>query len=158
MVETLLQIEHMTIGDLPDVIALEKAVFSRPKPPEVFEHDINVYYVARRENKLAGYIGIEHVLDEAHIINLAVNPACRRQGIGEAMVRHVLQNAKSFFLEVRKSNAAAVKLYEKIGFQVIDERKNYYVDNQEDALVMLYVAVEINPKSQIPNPNMVILR
>jgi ribosomal-protein-alanine N-acetyltransferase len=154
----MLQIEHMTIGDLPDVIALEKAVFSNPKPPEVFEHDINIYYVARIEGKLAGYIGIEHVLDEAHIINLAVNPALQRQGIGEAMARHVLKDAKSFFLEVRRSNTAAIKLYEKIGFQVIDERKNYYADNQEDALVMLYVAVEIKPKAQIPNPNMVILR
>ncbi|MFA4858532.1 MAG: ribosomal protein S18-alanine N-acetyltransferase [Candidatus Margulisiibacteriota bacterium] len=137
----MLQIEHMTVGDLADVIALEKAVFPNPKPPEVFEHDINVYYVARFDGKLAGYIGIEHVLDEAHIINLAVNPLYRRRGIAAALVQHVLKDAKSFFLEVRKSNTAAIKLYEKIGFQVIDERKNYYADNQEDALVMLYVAV-----------------
>ena len=131
----------MTIGDLPQVITLENQVFSHPKPPEVFEHDLNVYYVAKVGEKVIGYIGIEHVLDEAHIINLAVDPRCQRRGVGTTLVKHVLNNAKSFFLEVRKSNKAAVKMYEKLGFQVIDERKNYYADNSEAALVMLHVAL-----------------
>ena len=131
----------MTIGDLPQVIALENQVFANPKPPEVFEHDLHIYYVARESKMVAGYIGIEHILDEVHIVNLAVHPAYRRRGIAMTLVRSVLKSAKSFFLEVRKSNVAAIKLYEKMGFRVIDERKNYYADNGEDALVMLYVAL-----------------
>lgn len=139
-VKTKIQIEHMTIGDLPQVIALENQVFSNPKPPRVFEHDLNVYYVAKAGAKVIGYIGIEHVLDEAHIINIAVDPKCQRRGVGTALVKYVLKNAKSFFLEVRKSNQAAVKMYENLGFHIIDERKNYYADNGENALVMLLVA------------------
>ena len=130
----------MTIGDLPQVITLENKVFSHPKPPEVFEHDLNVYYVAKINEHVVGYIGIEHVLDEAHIINIAVHPEFLRRGIATQLVKYVLKDAHSFFLEVRKSNTAAVKMYEKLRFSVIDERKNYYADNGEAALVMLHVA------------------
>ncbi|MBU0687463.1 MAG: ribosomal protein S18-alanine N-acetyltransferase [Candidatus Margulisbacteria bacterium] len=137
-----LKIEHMSVGDLPQVIALENQIFSNPKPARVFEHDMNIYYAAKFGEKVVGYIGVEHILDEAHIINIAVHPDFRRQGIASALVKNILGSAKSFFLEVRKSNIPAQKMYEKHGFHVIDERKKYYVDNEEDALVMLLVSTK----------------
>lgn len=99
------------------------------------------------EGKLVGYGGVWLVIDEAHITTVAVDDSKRRQGIGERLMRELLSRAKArgtvcSTLEVRAGNAAAVHLYEKLGYTTTARRKSYYPDNNEDALVMWLHAME----------------
>lgn len=128
-------ITPMKDKDIPAVVEIEKDSFRFPKPEAIFREDEHKYLVARDENQIVGYIGIEKVLDEVHIINMAVHPAYRSQGIGKRLMQHVLNDEEVFFLEVRVSNETAKKVYEKYGFKVINTRKQYYSDG-EDAYVM----------------------
>ena len=121
--------------DIPAVVEIEKLSFLFPKPESVFLEDEHKYLVARDEIRIAGYIGIEKVLDEVHIINMAVHPDYRGQGIGKRLMQHVLNDEEVFFLEVRVSNENAKSIYEKYGFKVLNVRKGYYADG-EDAFVM----------------------
>jgi [ribosomal protein S18]-alanine N-acetyltransferase len=121
--------------DIPAVVEIEKLSFRFPKPESVFREDEHKYLVAKDEEKVIGYIGIEKVLDETHIINMAIDPGYRGLGIGNRLMQHVLNDEDVFFLEVRVSNENAKRVYEKYGFQVISTRKCYYADG-EDALVM----------------------
>ncbi|MBN1485487.1 MAG: ribosomal protein S18-alanine N-acetyltransferase [Chloroflexia bacterium] len=89
---------------------------------------------------LLGYAGLQVLLDEGHVMNLAVHPGYRRRGIGELLLLHLFKEAKKrgaerLTLEVRVSNLAAQALYEKYGFQESGRRKRYYGDG-EDALIM----------------------
>jgi ribosomal-protein-alanine N-acetyltransferase len=128
-------ITPMQDKDIPVVVEIEKLSFKFPKPESIFREDEHKYLVARDENKIAGYIGIEKILDETHIINMAVHPDYRGAGIGKRLMQHVLNDEDVFFLEVRASNETAKKMYEKYGFSVISTRKAYYADG-EDAYVM----------------------
>ncbi|MDP2916674.1 MAG: ribosomal protein S18-alanine N-acetyltransferase [Dehalococcoidia bacterium] len=90
---------------------------------------------------IMGFIGIWMMADEAHIINIAVREQCRQQGLGELLLIAGLDlayklKASIMTLEVRKSNVAAHKLYEKYGFVEVGVRRGYYTDNKEDALLM----------------------
>lgn len=90
--------------------------------------------------RLMAYVSVYHVLSEMEIINLAVHPAWRRQGLGGCLLRLLLQGAAKMgiektILEVREGNFAARSLYEKCGFRVYGRRKHYYPDNGEDALL-----------------------
>lgn len=140
-------ITPMQDKDIPAVVEIEKLSFKFPKPESIFREDEHKYLVARQERPvkahegrkgqedIVGYIGIEKILDETHIINMAVHPDYRGAGIGKRLMQHVLNDEDVFFLEVRVSNEAAKKMYEKYGFSVISTRKAYYADG-EDALVM----------------------
>jgi ribosomal-protein-alanine N-acetyltransferase len=121
--------------DIPAVVEIENSSFKYPKPEAVFREDEHKYLVARDDDKVVGYIGIEKILDEEHIINMAVHPEYRKQGIGKRLMQHVLNDEDVFFLEVRVSNESAKKIYEKYGFKVISVRKGYYADG-EDACIM----------------------
>ena len=81
------------------------------------------------------------VLDEIHISNLAVRAECQGRGYGSALLEHVLEvgasrGARRATLEVRRSNAAARRLYERLGFEVAATRPNYYINPREDALIL----------------------
>lgn len=128
-------ISPMKDADISAVVAIENASFMFPKNESVFREDEHKYLVAKDDNKVVGYIGIEKVLDETHIINMAVDPKYRGQGIGKRLMQHVLNDEDVFFLEVRVSNENAKNVYKKYGFEVIDTRKGYYADG-EDAYVM----------------------
>jgi len=96
---------------------------------------------------LVGFVGYWKMVDEVHIISIAVRRNVRRQGIGELLLRKVLHESRNYkfdevTLEVRKSNTAAKKLYNKYGFQSVGVRKRYYTDNFEDALVMTLSSVK----------------
>ncbi|WP_203364619.1 ribosomal protein S18-alanine N-acetyltransferase [Bacillus sp. REN10] len=139
-------VREMTIDDVEQVYEIEKNSFTVPWTKESFykEMDNNLfalYHVAESEGQLIGYCGMWLVLDESQITNIAILPSYRGNGFGEKLLVHVMKAAKAkgaavMTLEVRVSNTPAQNLYKKLGFQPGGIRKNYYSDNQEDALVM----------------------
>ncbi|MBI3961103.1 MAG: ribosomal protein S18-alanine N-acetyltransferase [Chloroflexi bacterium] len=147
-----LLIRPMTADDLDSVLLLEEASFSDPWSRGLYEHELN-------DNRLSRYqvvvpagtpSGLPDVIaqggwmlfgEEAHILTIAVRPDFRGQGIGRWLLLHLLAEARgegcdSVVLEVRPSNEAALRLYEKLGFVMISRRKRYYPD-KEDALVLM---------------------
>jgi ribosomal-protein-alanine N-acetyltransferase len=137
----MITIHPMKNADIPEVVAIERLSFNYPKDESVFCEDEHKYLVARDDGKVAGYIGIEKVLDEVHIINMAVHPDYRGQDVGKRLMQNVLNDEDVFFLEVRISNEKAKSIYEKYGFKVINVRKGYYADG-EDAYVMRRIPFE----------------
>lgn len=141
----MLNIRHMTKADVPAVAALDKLCFRIPWSEQSFaaemENQLAVYFVAEVDGMLAGYCGFWQVADEGHITNVAVLEPFRRTGVGSRLVEAMEAAAKQaglvlMTLEVRKSNHAAIGLYEKYGFRTIGERKNYYQEPVENALIM----------------------
>ena len=134
----MLKIVPMQKKDIEEVYKLEVASFPVPKDLSVFLADQNKYFVVKEEGRVVGYIGFEEIAGEGHIINLAVDPKVRRHGIGKNLVQSVLDKTeiKVFYLEVRESNLAAHKLYQGLNFKIVGQRKAYYQDNREDALIM----------------------
>jgi ribosomal-protein-alanine N-acetyltransferase len=131
-----LRISPLKEENIQDVVEIEDISLSAPKNDAIFRHDQNKYLVAEENGKIVGYIGTEEISGETHIINMAVHPENRKQGIGKKLIEAVLDDENVFFLEVRASNIAAQKLYEKYGFEKVGVRKNYYEDNGEDAYIM----------------------
>lgn len=123
---------------------IEKACFSKPWSKssviESFLHGTK-FFIYKEQEKTVGYMGLSCVLDEGYVTNVAVLPEYRRKGIASKLLEFCLKYATekqlSFIsLEVRKSNASAIKLYEKFGFIVEGERKNFYEAPVENALIM----------------------
>ncbi len=140
-------IEYMKEGDIDDVLKIECSSFSTPWSREMFsceltDHPFSYLYVARnKKGKILGYICYWLVFDEMNILNLAVEKDFRQKDIGSALLKFVLEDsaekgAQSVILEVRRSNRAAIALYEKFGFRQAAVRKNYYENPEEDALLM----------------------
>ncbi|MDI6731957.1 MAG: ribosomal protein S18-alanine N-acetyltransferase [Candidatus Margulisbacteria bacterium] len=132
----MINVVPMTEKDITSVVAIENMSFAAPKSEAVFREDEHKYLVVKDSGKVVGYIGIEKIAGEIHIINMAVDPACRGKGIGKQLLEAVLNNSDVFYLEVRTSNRAAIKLYQQYGFEITGIRKKYYQDNSEDALTM----------------------
>lgn len=138
--------DEMTPEDLDDVMIIEKLSFPTPWSRQAFYTEITEntyahYVVARLGQRVIGYAGMWLILDEAHITNIAVHPDYRRQGVGEALLQEMMERARregaeSMTLEVRVSNVAAQRLYEKMGFEKRGIRKGYYTDVKEDAYIM----------------------
>jgi len=136
----------MTLDDLAQVHRIERASFSVPWPDAAYQSELQgnrlaSYLVARADEGLVGYGGIWLMVDEAHITTFAVDPAWRRQRVGETLLMALLdlaiaRHAREATLEVRLSNLAARRLYEKYGFRPVGVRPRYYSDNGEDALIM----------------------
>lgn len=138
-------IESMTVDDISQVAEIERQIFSIPWSEKAFkdsmESDNTIYIVAKEDNNVAGYAGMYLSFEEGNITNVAVNPSSRRKGIGEKIVRDILNRAyekgvRDVFLEVRETNSAAIALYEKIGFKEEGIRKNFYEKPKENALIM----------------------
>lgn len=140
-------IRQLTLDDLPSAIEIEEHSFAYPKSAEILRLDIAAgkYWGAEIGGRIIGYIAFEPILDEVHILNLAVGKDFQRQGIASSLLGFVLERPAKFYLEVRESNQAAKKLYEKHGFAVIATRKKYYAPNYETALVMAKNASSFNP-------------
>jgi len=135
----------MTAEHIPQIAAIERACFSLPWSQdmlrEVLWNDAAVMVVAEGEDgAVLGYAGLQTVLDEGYIDNVAVAPAFRRQGVADALLSAFVRfgRAKLAFLtlEVRESNLPAIALYHKHGFRAVGRRKNYYDDPKEDAIIM----------------------
>jgi ribosomal-protein-alanine N-acetyltransferase len=139
-------IDDMTLDDIDAVQEVERSSFPVPWPANAFRHELTQnrnarYVVARSGDVIVGYAGLWLMVDEAHITTFAVHPDHRRQRIGERLLQRLFEvaavmNAEWLTLEVRASNLAAQKLYEKYGFRRAGVRRRYYSDNNEDALIM----------------------
>lgn len=141
-----IEIVPMSPDHIDQVMVVENLSFSVPWSKNAFVEEIKNnkfarYIVAKIDGKVVGYAGMWKVMDEGHITNIAVHPEFRRSGIGSRLLEGLIDIARreyiaSMTLEVRKSNIAAQKLYEKFGFAEGGFRKGYYSDNGEDALIM----------------------
>ncbi len=132
-------VKSLSESVLKHVLAIEHACFSDPWSPAMFVvSKMEGIITAEKDSEMVGFGCFQHFLDECHILNVAVLPAFRKQGIGKQLVTWMftwLPGAKDFYLEVREGNRAAISLYESMGFQIIGEREEYYQD-KETALVM----------------------
>lgn len=138
-------IEPLTKNFVKDVAEIEEECFSVPfKESDILSYLEESYwrfFVARDKDKILGYVSFTIIIDEISICNVAVSPAYRRQGIGNALIEYLLSYAKKMgvkklFLEVRESNISAISLYEKFGFLPVGVSKNHYSNPKENALLM----------------------
>ena len=140
------QIVPMNGDHLDEVAELERVCFpdpwSRNMLKEELENDLAAFLVALDgQGAVAGYVGLQVVLDEGYILNVAVRPDCRRQGVAGQLLQVFLDFAKGnqlafLTLEVRASNYPAIALYGSRGFRGVGRRKNYYEHPKEDAVIM----------------------
>lgn len=142
-------ISKMTHDDILAVYEIEKDAFPIPWPIERLEEELNnmlaTYLVAKIDDKIIGYIGMWFVMDECHIMNVAVHSKYRRKKVASMLVNKMLELCKEHetrvaILEVRANNFSAQSLYSKFGFASEVVRKGYYKnpDNtREDAIVMV---------------------
>ena len=138
-------IRQMEKKDIEQVERIEKEIFSIPWSAHSFEDAAmtkeNIYLVCECNGVIAGYCGLWTVLGEGNITNMAVDKEYRKKGIGEALMKEMEKRGRQkdvdiFFLEVRQSNAAARRLYDKMGSKEIGTRKRFYERPVEDAIVM----------------------
>ena len=141
----MIEIAPMTPADVPQVAALEQLCFPDPwsagSITYELQNELSLWLTARDGARVVGYIGSQSVPPESDIMNLAVDPQYRRRGIAERLLRElearlVPRGVTVLALEVRRSNAAALALYEKLGFTLAGVRKNYYKTPREDALIL----------------------
>ena len=145
-------LRSMQDADLEAVHEIECQIFSVPWSISTFAKDLmsdkTNYIVALSDGRIVGYAGLWKMFDEGHINNIGVHPDYWRQGIGEQLLLELLVRGRkmgilNFTLEVRASNTGAIKLYEKCGFVSVGERKNYYIEPNENAVIMwLYEQVQ----------------
>lgn len=132
--------------DVDAVLKVENEAFTTPWSRAAFEaetsdNELAYYLVVDVGGVIAGYAGMWLIIDEAHVTNIALAAAYRGAGLGEELVRALMELARergavSMTLEVRVSNVKAQALYTKLGFVSRGKRRNYYTDNREDALIM----------------------
>ncbi len=135
----------MTAAQVSQVAALEKCCFADPwsenSVASELENPLSLWLVAMDGEKLAGYVGSQTVLGESDMMNVAVDGAYRRQGVGKMLIEALVEHLKAreshcLTLEVRASNTPARSLYASLGFSEIGRRKNYYRTPREDALIL----------------------
>jgi ribosomal-protein-alanine N-acetyltransferase len=132
----------METADLDSVVGIESRAFTHPWPKQAFEDILFMRpWVLEVDDTLCGYILYHKVLDEAVILNFAIDPDIQGNGHGDYLLKHSLdalavEGCCHFYLDVRKSNEAAQKLYAKHGFLALGIRKQYYDHPTEDAIVM----------------------
>ncbi len=146
MRETAYTIEAMRLEDIPEVLHLEREAFGQMAwHAGDFEAAIASrcdFPLVIRTTGLAGYAVLRIIAPEAEIENICVAPACRRSGVGEALMEEMLRlaaerDAERIFLEVRAHNEPAKALYRKRGFVESYRRRNYYQGPTEDAIIMM---------------------
>ena len=140
-----MKIEQMTVSHLDGVCRIENACFSHPWSRQSIENELqnenSLFFAATENGEVIGYIGMNFVIDEGYIYNVAVDEQHRGKGVGSALIRTLVTHCKKenfafLTLEVRESNTAARSLYSHFGFIKVGERKNYYSDPTENAVLM----------------------
>jgi len=141
-----LRLRDMRESDIPAIMDIERSSFTTPWSEISFLSEIykknSISKVALLEGKLIGYICVNHVLHESHLLNLAVHQDFRRRAVGTLLMSEVLRALKKkecvfIYLEVRASNTGARAFYERFGFSAESRRKKYYAQPEEDALLMM---------------------
>lgn len=149
----------MTADHLDEVAELERICFSTPWSrnmlAEELDNLLSAFLVALDDqDRVVGYAGVQVVLDEGYITNVAVRPECRRQGIAARLLQVFLDFARAnrlafLTLEVRASNYDAIALYGSRGFRSVGRRKNYYEHPKEDAIIM---TLEFDHEAETADP------
>jgi [ribosomal protein S18]-alanine N-acetyltransferase len=146
--QTAFDVEPMRLADVDAVMAIEKVSFRSPMTAQLLLEEmgrewayIDVVRDRLRRNVVA-FTNYWVVADEVHLLNLATHPEERRAGHASRLLAHIIEvgrtrSCRFVTLEVRRSNAAAARLYRRFGFRAVGVRPNYYAEDQEDAIVML---------------------
>ncbi|MGO4890508.1 ribosomal protein S18-alanine N-acetyltransferase [Anaerobacillus sp. MEB173] len=139
-------IRLMEEKDIDQILVVEHDAFTTPWSRTAFYNEIvnnqfAHYLVVEIDSEIVGYCGVWVIIDEAHITNIAIHSKFRGKKLGETLLLHAMELARTFgakkmTLEVRVSNETAQQLYKKLGFEAVGIRKNYYTDNLEDAQIM----------------------
>lgn len=136
---------QMTSAHVPQVAQLERVCFQDPwserSIASELENPLSLWLVAMEEDRLLGYVGSQTVLDETDMMNVAVDPAARRQGVARALIQELTaqlkqRGSRKLSLEVRASNLGAIRLYESLGFVRLGCRPGYYRNPREDAWIL----------------------
>ena len=140
------RIRPLAMADLDTVMDIESHAYDFPWTQGIFRDCLRVGYCCwcyENDGLILGYGVMSVAAGESHILNITVRPESQRQGIGGKLMKHFLQlarrhDADTVMLEVRPSNVSAISLYEKIGFNEIGVRRNYYPadEGREDALLL----------------------
>ena len=140
-----MEYKRMTAEHVAQIAELEKQCFSSPWSEKSIFGELNnplsLWIVAVENNRVVGYVGSQSVLGEADMMNVAVAPEYRRQGVANALIIELIsqlasRDVHSLTLEVRASNIPAITLYEKMDFAQVGRRPNYYSAPKEDALIL----------------------
>jgi ribosomal-protein-alanine N-acetyltransferase len=142
-----LEITRMRRRHLRRVMSIESRVYPRPWSTSLFLSELaqratRTYLVARMSGEVVGYAGMMYTANEAHVTNIAVDPAFHGRRIGTRLLLTIIteaiaRGAEVVSLEVRVSNFIAQNMYVKFGFSVAGTRKGYYIETNEDAYVMI---------------------
>lgn len=141
----MIEIKKMTEAHVTQIAEIEKLCFSDPwsenSVAAELKNSYSLWLVALDGDTVAGYVGSQSVLDGADMMNVAVHPDYRRQGIARELVTGLVsalaqKSIKSLALEVRQSNVPAIALYEQLGFEQVGLRPNYYRNPKENALIL----------------------
>ena len=140
-----MNIVPMNEHHVPQIALLERECFADPWSQQSIASELHnplsLWLVAQEGQTLLGYVGSQTCLDETDMMNIAVSPASRRQGVARALIEALVsalreRGSKQLTLEVRASNGPAIQLYESLGFLQVGLRKNYYRNPKEDALIL----------------------
>jgi len=141
-----LELRRLELADLDAIERIERASYPTPWSRSMFASELakpsSLSFGAVDESgRLVGYVVLSRYVDAWHVMNVAVAPEQRRQGIASALLRRLLDHTRGdaqrgYTLEVRVSNEGAINLYERFGFRPKGLRRGYYTDNREDALIM----------------------
>lgn len=139
-------VRRMNLKDIEEVHSIEENTFPNPWSKDAFTKELtsnthSIYMVIEENNEIIAYAGLWNIVGEGYITNIAVKRARRGAGFGRKVTEALINEGKkqgimSFTLEVRVSNKNAIKLYEKLEFQIAGIRKNFYDKPREDAYIM----------------------